>query len=142
MGAGAVGWFIMAEAVAARIVLHADEAGIRVLGHPIGWVCAFRNRVGLPCPTCGLTRSLVLSLHGEIQRAWRVAPAGPVIACGLLALAGALLWLGFAQAAGSVKMEAGARWVIRYGMLVYTPVLIVTWIGGWAVSVAAAMRAV
>src|ERR1700678_1261657 len=83
----AIGSVIMADALAARWLLRADEEHVFVLGRPIAWVCALRSRFGLPCPTCGLTRSLVMSLHGEITRAWRMAPVGPVAVVGLGALA-------------------------------------------------------
>ena len=87
----ATGLAIALHAAVAWLVLRADEARVYVLGRPIGWVCGLRSRLGLPCPTCGMTRSVVLSLHGEVGRAWHVAPAGPVALFGLLALAGAVL---------------------------------------------------
>src|SRR2546430_2601175 len=85
--AGAAGLVIWLDAVIAALVLRADESRVYVLGHPIAWVCALRSQYHLPCPTCGLTRSLVLSLHGELGRAWNIAPAGPVALFGLLAFA-------------------------------------------------------
>ena len=88
----AAGVLILLDAIAARVVLTADEACVYVFGHAIAWECAWR-RAGLPCPTCGMTRSVVMALHGEIGRAWHVAPGGPVLAAGLLAVAAALLGL-------------------------------------------------
>jgi hypothetical protein len=139
--AGAAGILIAVEMLAARMVLRADEAMVYVLGHPVGWACAFHRRSGLPCPTCGLTRSVVLSLHGDLSRAWRMAPAGPVILLGLVALAVALLWLCCVQAAGAAKLETRARSAIRYGSLAYVAATAALWICGWAVSFTAALRA-
>ena len=87
MVAGAI---ILLDAVAARLALTADDTGVYVFGHPIAWECALR-RIGLPCPTCGMTRSVVMALHGEIARAWHTAPGGPVLAAGSLMAAVALL---------------------------------------------------
>src|SRR5689334_7316775 len=85
--AGITGLAIWLDAVIAGLLLRADESRVYVLGHPIGWVCAWRSQFHLPCPTCGLTRSLVLSLHGQLGLAWHLAPAGPVALFGLLGFA-------------------------------------------------------
>ena len=53
-------------------------------------VCLFRNVTGLPCPSCGVTRSLLLIIGGDLQQALLVNPLGPVAA---IALAGVPLWI-------------------------------------------------
>jgi len=136
----AAGLAIILDAALAWLVLRADETRVYVLGRPIEWVCSFRSRFGLPCPTCGMTRSLVLSLHGEVERAWHVAPAGPVALFGLLALAGALLVLGCSQLLGTRKLEVRAMSWVRNGALVYAGAAIMVWLGGWAVSFSAALH--
>ena len=49
-------------------------------------LCPFRLVTGLPCPGCGLTRSLVSLLHGDVSAAVLFHPLGPVAASVLLAL--------------------------------------------------------
>ena len=49
-------------------------------------LCPFRLLTGLPCPGCGLTRSLVSLLHGDLTAAVYFHPLGPIAACVLLAL--------------------------------------------------------
>ena len=137
----ATGLAIALHAAVAWLVLRADEARVYVLGRPIGWVCGLRSRLGLPCPTCGMTRSVVLSLHGEVGRAWHVAPGGPVALFGLLALAGALLALGCSQLLGTRKLEVKAMSWIRHGALVYAGATVMVWLGGWLVSFSAALHA-
>jgi hypothetical protein len=34
---------------------------------PLPDTCTFNNLTGLPCPGCGLTRSLVAAIHGDIS---------------------------------------------------------------------------
>jgi hypothetical protein len=148
-----IGCVTLADALAARWLLRADEEHVFVLGRPIEWVCALRSRFGLPCPTCGLTRSVVMSLHGEWARAWRMAPVGPVAVIGLVAFAIAMLALAWLQwAPQSVpqsvphgadalkKREAVARVCIRKGAAIYAVGAIVVWLGGWAVSFQAALE--
>src|ERR1700716_3309549 len=49
-------------------------------------LCPFRLLTGLPCPGCGLTRSLVSLLHGDLSAAVLSHPPGPIAASILLAL--------------------------------------------------------
>jgi hypothetical protein len=132
---------ILADALAARWLLRADEERVYVLGRPIAYVCALRARYGLPCPTCGLTRSVVMSLHGEIGRAWRMAPAGPVAVLGLIALALALLGLGLFEWTRASKPAARMQRWIRRGAAIYAVGLLAVWLGGWALSFHAALAA-
>ena len=37
-------------------------------------VCAFRHLTGIPCPTCGSTRSVVFLAHGDIAAAFTMNP--------------------------------------------------------------------
>ena len=47
--------------------------------------CGFKLKYGLPCPTCGMTRSMKLFCSGELVDAFIVQPAGAFI-CLLLAI--------------------------------------------------------
>jgi hypothetical protein len=126
------GAIILLDAAMARVALTADDIGVSVFGHRIPWECSLR-RIGLPCPTCGMTRSVVMALHGEIGRAWHVAPGGPVLAAGSLILAVALLGSPFRRA-------AAPRW-LRAGGVVYGAAAMLIWLGGWAAQFARAWRA-
>jgi len=62
--------------------------------------CAFERNYGLPCPTCGMTRSITAFMQGEIIRSFVLQPAAGVgcIALGLTAffsLLSALLGVNF-----------------------------------------------
>jgi hypothetical protein len=144
-----VGWVILADALAARWLLRADEEHVFVLGRPIAWVCALRAQFGLPCPTCGLTRSVVMSLHGEFARAWGMAPAGPVVVVGMIAFAVAMLVLAWVQGTpqgrspvgGARRWETAGRAWIRKGVAIYAVGALVVWLGGWAISFQPALAA-
>jgi hypothetical protein len=134
--ATAVGFFILLQMAAGRLLLNADELRVYVWGHPINWACALKARLGLPCPTCGLTRSIVLTLHGEIARAWNLAPGGPVAVLGCLAFAVALLLLNGMTPRYRERMKAA----IRSGALAYAALAATVWIAGWAAQFTAALR--
>ena len=148
VAAAVAGLAILLDAAMARFLLAADEAQVYVLGHPLHWVCGFYARFGLPCPTCGLTRSVILSLHGEIARAWRVAPGGPaftlgvlVAAVGLLMLAAAELW-STQKRAENWRLEPGIKRALATGTIAWACVSIAIWLAGWAGQFSTALRAV
>jgi hypothetical protein len=89
--------FLLAQLAAAATLLQATEEGVSLAGIPLGGACLFRRLTGLPCPTCGMTRSVVLSLHGHLAAALRVNPAGVFWVAAVAAIAAALLWLGWRQ---------------------------------------------
>ena len=118
--------------------LRADQFLVYAFGQAVGAACAYRVGTGLPCPTCGVTRSLVLSLHGEFANAWQVAPVGPVAVFGLIALAAGLLVLGVAQTTGRTALaQIIAKWM-RRSALAYSGAAAVVWIAGWLAALAAA----
>jgi hypothetical protein len=71
---------------------------------PVGWLeaapllCPFRLLTGLPCPGCGLTRSVVALAHADLTAAVHLHPLGPA----LVGLLGAV-----------VLCEAFRRWAPR-----------------------------
>ncbi len=44
-----------------------------LLGHGL---CPSKELVGLPCPGCGLTRSILLILQGKFAESWQLQPFG------------------------------------------------------------------
>jgi hypothetical protein len=43
--------------------------------------CGFQQRYGLPCPSCGMTRSAVAFIQGHIGQAFYIQPAGAFLCC-------------------------------------------------------------
>ena len=42
-------------------------------------LCPVRRATGRPCPGCGLTRSFVHGMHGDLSRSAAAHPAGPAL---------------------------------------------------------------
>jgi hypothetical protein len=136
-----VGCVALADLAVGRALLGADETRVYLAGRALDVQCAFRSATGLPCPACGVTRSVVMSLHGELARAWGMAPAGPAAVLGLLAFALAMLALAFIQWAGAEDRTAWVRLWIRRGALAYGTAATIVWLAGWVVHFEAALRA-
>lgn len=54
---------------------HADNKSL--LGLPP--LCPLKALTGIPCPGCGISRSLVCCGHGELGRAMALHPLGPIV---------------------------------------------------------------
>jgi hypothetical protein len=95
-------------------------------------LCPVRRLTGVPCPGCGLTRSIGLLLHGRIREATNLHPFSPLVLATLV---------GFA-----VRPEPGGvvgRWVSspqgRNLRRASTVAVGIAW-GGWAIARARAAR--
>jgi hypothetical protein len=135
--AAAAATAISAQALAIRFFLDADESRVYWLGRPVEIECAFRARFGLPCPGCGLTRSIVLGLHGHLLRAWNVAPGGAAAVTAAVAFGVGLLVLAVLNARDSSFSER-CRVSLRRFALVLAGLVFAVWAGGWATAFTAA----
>jgi glucan phosphoethanolaminetransferase (alkaline phosphatase superfamily) len=102
----------------------------------VHWGCWFQQRFGIPCPTCGMTRSVLLTLHGQFNEAVRLNPAGLMLVVGVVLLGLALLFLMFYQQR-STRLAAGAvHRYIRIGTSVYGGLLVVALFAHWLGEIA------
>lgn len=60
--------------VAAVFAVH-HQATLDALPH----VCLVQAVGGIPCPGCGITRSILAMLSGDPSRAWHMNPVGPLL---------------------------------------------------------------
>lgn len=102
---------ILIQLAAAGILLSVDKGGVSFAGTRFGSACFLRSRTGLPCPTCGMTRSVVLTLHGHLGQALRINPAGPLWVLAALTISAGLLYLAWRPG------ERTARFVRGLGLI-------------------------
>lgn len=53
-------------------------------GYQPAWSCPLRYWTGIPCPTCGMTRSFIAMVQGNLAQAAAYHLFGPVLFIGLL----------------------------------------------------------
>lgn len=133
-----LGAMMLLELAAMRIALTADDDFVYVLGNRINLVCSVKQRLGIPCPTCGLTRGFVLTLHAKVSEAWRLSPTGPLAALGMLCAGGVLLAFGAMQWRGMQVQIAWMKRCVQGGAFVYAAGGTVVWITAWLSAVARA----
>lgn len=52
--------------------------GALVLFDVLPWRCPVAWALGVPCPTCGLTRAVRLAMHGDLGASMRTFPPAPL----------------------------------------------------------------
>lgn len=95
---------------------HRDDGRVGVPGFvpPLPHSCALKHRFGIDCPLCGLTRSVIDTLHGLPVAAFGRHPAGPLL------VMGSLWWLIAGIPALGVSQFARVRislWILAAALL-------------------------
>ena len=126
IAAGLAGASLLASLAAARAVASASDAAVFLAGHEVHWSCVFKQAFGIPCPTCGLTRSFLLALHGQARAAMSINPGGPLLFLGAVLMSAVMFYLAFQQ--GPFKT---ARQRTLTGASVYGGLLIAVLLAHW-----------
>ncbi len=99
--------------------------------------CGFKQRYGLPCPTCGITTSVQAFSEGKILESFYIQPAGGLLCCVLVVLA----FFAFLIAVFGVYFGFLERFFheikIKYIILAFLIIIVLS----WAVTLARALAA-
>lgn len=127
-----LGALIVAHLAVAGLLFTADRDFVYFHARPLPEMCSFRKTFGLPCPTCGITRGVILSLHGKLTDAVATNAAAPVLVGAALSLGLCLLGMGVLQSAERRRAaERLANWTRRIGVTAagtWFLVLVCNWI--------------
>ncbi|HXC16537.1 MAG TPA: DUF2752 domain-containing protein [Holophagaceae bacterium] len=86
-------------------------------------MCAFQAMTGLPCPTCGITRSFAATAHGQLRLAFHYHAFGPFAFVALLV---ASLWSFTGRP--FPRIRAWMVWVVAGLVAVYGIARMIGWI--------------
>jgi hypothetical protein len=134
-----LGVMMLAELAIISLAFTADADFVYLLGRRVNIVCAARQRFGVPCPTCGMTRGFVLALHGRVREAWKLSPTGPLAVGGMLGMGLALLVFASLERRRTPDQVAGIKRWVQTGALAYGGLAVLIWIGSW-ISVVTRLR--
>ena len=100
----------MCSSDAARIISAVCIVGGCVaLAHVCGvTLCPLKRLAGVPCPTCGSTRAVVLLLRGDLCGAFALQPLASAAVC-LLPSAWAAAWIVFGWRRTALFLRAALR---------------------------------
>jgi hypothetical protein len=104
------------------------------MGRWLGY-CGFKQRTGLPCPTCGMTTATLAFAQGKIRQAFYIQPACGLL-CSLAAVAGILA---FVVAIFGVYFHFIGRFFEQIKLRYVILSLLAVTAAGWAVTLARAI---
>ena len=99
--------------------------------------CGFKQRYNLPCPTCGVTTSVVAFAQGKILESFYIQPAAALLCCVLAVSA----FLAFFIAVSGIYFGFLNRFFTEVKIKYIILALIIIVAAGWAVTLARALAA-
>jgi hypothetical protein len=99
--------------------------------------CGFKQRYNLPCPTCGVTTSVIAFAQGKIFESFYIQPAAALLCCVLAVSA----FLAFFVAVFGVYFDFLNRFFSKVKIKYIILALIIIIAAGWAVTLARALAA-
>ena len=106
------------------------------MGRWLGY-CGFKQRYGLPCPTCGMTTATLAFSQGKILEAFYIQPAAAFL-CSLMVVAASLCFL---VAVFGIYFSFFDRLFSQVKIRYVIIALMVIIAAGWAVTLARALAA-
>ena len=106
------------------------------MGRWLGY-CGFKQRYGLPCPTCGMTTATLAFAQGKIFEAFYVQPAGALLCSVLVVIA----LLALVIAVFGVYFRFLERFFREVKLKYIILAIIVIIAAGWAVTLSRALAA-
>jgi hypothetical protein len=92
--------------------------------------CGVKQRTGLPCPTCGMTTSVLAFVRGDVLTAFFVQPAAAFLCTVLTATA----FFAFLSSAFGIYFSAFDRLFAEIRIKHWIVGLLIVIAGGWAVT--------
>ncbi|MDT5270202.1 MAG: hypothetical protein QOH49_2388 [Acidobacteriota bacterium] len=126
---GLTGGALLASMALARALAEATPAAVHVAGHELPVICPSRLLFGVNCPGCGMTRSILMTLGGDLRGALSVNPAGPLLVVALILLAAQLLFAARVREESPSVTRRLRPWASLYGVVVAS-VMLIQWVGG------------
>ena len=99
--------------------------------------CGLKQKYGLPCPTCGMTTSVLAFSQGKVFEAFYIQPTAALLCCVLVIVA----FLAFFIAVFGVYFGFIKRFFAEVKIKHIILALIVIVAAGWAVTLARALAA-
>ena len=90
--AGVVGTVSLLSLLAINLVASASVSRVWLLGYETHIGCWVKDNFGVPCPFCGMTRSVILTLHGNLREAFQMHIGAPLTIFGILIFGIAMLY--------------------------------------------------
>lgn len=133
---GLVGALLLLQLAIVRLFASATPQRAYLFGRALHWDCWFKQKFAVPCPTCGMTRSVLLTLQGQFTEAAQLNPAGLLLVIGLVVFSLALIFLMFYRQRRTSLAAGAVHRRVRLGASVYGSFLVVVLFAHWLTEIA------
>ena len=133
---GSVGALLLVQLGLVRLLASATGERVYVFGRELHWECWFKQQFNFPCPTCGMTRAVLLTLHSHIGAAWQLNPAAPLLVAGLTMLGLALIFLTIYQRRHTSLAGGALHRRIRIATKIYAHLVVAVIFAHWIIEIA------
>jgi len=99
------------------------------------FACGFKQRYGLPCPTCGMTTAVLAFAHGHIIRSFYLQPAAAFFCCVAIVIA----FFALLTAVFGVYSPLFERRLASLKLRYIIAAILFVFAAGWAVTLARAL---
>jgi len=99
-----VAMIVLLNLAVAYVLLTADRDTVFVEGQPMHMACSFKQHFHVPCPACGMSRAVVMTLHGDVSEASTMNPGGPLGVLTALYFSLAMFWLALRRGRRTVQL--------------------------------------
>lgn len=128
-------WILSLLAIGSYVWIGYHFSSMHADGHGVGTLCLFKSVTGIPCPSCGVTRAVLLLLQGEVFQSIFMNPLG-ILALAFLIIIPLWILSDFIQGKFSLlSVYQKSEELIRTQKLIYIPLIAfiaVNWI--WNIS--------
>jgi hypothetical protein len=131
----AFGTVLLGLLAVTRCVARFYDGQVSLFGRPIHWDCWFRQRFGVPCPACGMTRSVILTLSGHLSKAAEMNVAGLLGITGLSLFGFVLVLFFFVQRRATYQRTIAWETQIRVWTLAYGVTTVMIWAAQWLLRI-------
>lgn len=132
--AGTLGTILLLLLLGVRLVFKADSGSVHIFNRNLSIECGIRHQFGIPCPACGLTRSVIMTLAGNIQPATRLNPAGPFAIFGVFAFSISMFYLSYRQQSTTRRRVEQVQRGMLVAVLAYGALVVLVMLGHWVVA--------
>ncbi|MCA1815230.1 MAG: DUF2752 domain-containing protein [Acidobacteria bacterium] len=130
-----VGATLLAALAALRLAATATTARVFVAGRELAWGCLFQRAFGIPCPVCGMTRGVLLMLHGRLTDALSTNPAAPLLVAGVALFASAMIFVAAYQRAHTPRETGRLHARVRLALRAYAGLLFAVLFAHWVAEI-------
>jgi hypothetical protein len=103
-----------------------DVPSIQLFHIPLPGICAFRSVTGIPCPGCGLARSMVSALHGGVAKSLEYHRLGIIVLAYVIVQ---FIYRGSVLVSPDLrKRSARLETILNRGIILLGVVLVLNWI--------------